>query len=70
MAVPLALAPMGAGATDIPITTSCALIEAGVCNATAKLASPGSSSDVIQFQGGALTLDGAGTPMRSRPRLM
>jgi fibronectin-binding autotransporter adhesin len=58
--LPLALAPSVAGATTIPITTACTLTGSGVCDATTLLTSPGSNTDTIAFQGGALTLDGSG----------
>ncbi len=64
VALPLALAPTGAGAATITIGTNCVLPPASlpnvVCFATSLLASPGKSKDVIAFEGGALTLDGTG----------
>jgi hypothetical protein len=61
LALPLALAPSGAGAATIAIGSGCTLTGAGVCNATAKLASPGSSGDTIAFvNGGVLALNGIG----------
>jgi fibronectin-binding autotransporter adhesin len=64
VALPLALAPTGAGAATITIGTNCVLPPASlpnmVCFATSLLASPGKSKDVIALEGGALTLDGTG----------
>jgi autotransporter-associated beta strand protein len=55
--LPLVAAP-GAVAATVNIPATCTLTAPGVCNATTLLASPGSSTDVITFNGGVLTLNG------------
>lgn len=61
VALPLALAPSGArAATIFTVGPTCQLPPGTVCNASPAIPAPGSKNDNIDFQGGALTLNGAG----------
>jgi hypothetical protein len=56
VALPLALAPSGAGAAPFNVTTACTITGAGVCDATVDLVP---ANTPINFLGGVLTLNGA-----------
>jgi autotransporter-associated beta strand protein len=64
VALPLALAPLGAGAATITI---CPPAGGGVCNASTVLGSA-KNSDVLDFLGGTLTLDVATPPTKTYPQ--